>query len=79
MLGLVVGLVMFLGVQKLPVHQAMKDISELIYATCKTYVITQIKFIGILWVLVAIVVVAYFGVLHPLKAGPGAVVIILAY
>ncbi|MBI1948881.1 MAG: sodium-translocating pyrophosphatase [Deltaproteobacteria bacterium] len=78
-LGLVVGLVMFLGVQKLPVHQAMKDISELIYATCKTYVITQIKFIGILWGLVAVVVVAYFGVLHPLKAGPGAVVIILAY
>ena len=77
--GLIVGLVMFLGVQKLPVHQAMKDISELIYATCKTYVITQIKFIGILWGLVAVVVVAYFGVLHPLKAGPGAVVIILLY
>ena len=77
--GLIVGLVMFLGVQKLPVHQAMKDISELIYATCKTYVITQIKFIGILWALVAVVVVAYFGVLHPLKAGPGAVVIILLY
>ncbi len=78
-LGLVVGLVMFLGVQKLPVHQAMKDISELIYATCKTYVITQIKFIGILWGLVAVVVVAYFGWLRPLEAGRGAVVIILAY
>ncbi|MCC7070142.1 MAG: sodium-translocating pyrophosphatase [Deltaproteobacteria bacterium] len=78
-LGLVVGLVMFLGVQKLPVHQAMKDISELIYATCKTYVITQIKFIGILWGLVAVVVVAYFGWLRPLDAGRGAVVIILAY
>jgi K(+)-stimulated pyrophosphate-energized sodium pump len=79
LIGLVVGLVMFQQVQKLPVHKAMLDISELIYATCVTYVKTQIKFIAQLWVLIAVVVGLYFGVMHPLKAGPGATVIILLY
>lgn len=78
-IGLIVGIVMFLKVKALPVHKAMLEISDLIYATCVTYVKTQIKFIIQLWVLIAIVVSLYFGVLHPLKAGPGAVVIILLY
>ena len=78
-IGLIVGIVLFLKVKALPVHKAMLEISDLIYATCVTYVKTQIKFIIQLWVLIAIVVSLYFGVLHPLKAGPGAVVIILLY
>ena len=78
-IGLIVGIVMFLKVKALPVHTAMLEISDLIYATCVTYVKTQIKFIMQLWVLIAIVVSLYFGVLHPLKAGAGAVVIILIY
>jgi K(+)-stimulated pyrophosphate-energized sodium pump len=75
--GLVIGFVMFAQVKKLPVHKAMLDISELIYATCATYVLTQAKFIAKLWVLIAIVVIAYFGVLSPV--GGLNVVIILAY
>jgi K(+)-stimulated pyrophosphate-energized sodium pump len=78
-IGLIVGIVLFLKVKALPVHTAMLEISDLIYATCVTYVKTQIKFIMQLWVLIAIVVSLYFGVLHPLKAGAGAVVIILIY
>jgi K(+)-stimulated pyrophosphate-energized sodium pump len=79
LLGLVVGFVMFLGVQKLPVHKAMKEISELIYETCKTYVLTQARFIAVLWILIAIVVFVYFGLIHPTKLGMLGVVIILAY
>ena len=76
-LGLLIGLVMFMQVKKLPVHKAMLEISELIYATCFTYVVTQAKFIAKLWGLIAIVVIAYFGVLAPV--GAVNVVIILAY
>ncbi len=77
LLGLAVGLVMFAQVKALPAHKAMLEISELIYATCATYVKTQTKFIAKLWALIAVVVVAYFGFLSPV--GAGNVAIILAY
>jgi K(+)-stimulated pyrophosphate-energized sodium pump len=48
----------------------MKEISELIYETCKTYLITQGKFIMILWIFIAIIVVAYFGILRPVPGKP---------
>ncbi|MGH9784848.1 MAG: sodium-translocating pyrophosphatase, partial [Terriglobia bacterium] len=44
-LGLLFGLVIFVQMRNLPVHQSMREISELIYETCKTYLITQGKFI----------------------------------
>ena len=47
----------------LPVHRSMREISELIYETCKTYLITQGKFILILEAFIAVVIVLYFGVL----------------
>jgi len=43
----------------------MRDISELIYETCKTYLITQGKFLIVLWLFIAVVIVLYFGVLAP--------------
>ena len=49
----------------LPVHSAMREISELIYETCKTYLFTQGKFLLFLWVFIAIVIVLYFGILSP--------------
>ena len=60
-LGLIFGLVGFSHLRKLPVHKSMLEVSELIYATCKTYVVTQGKFIILLWVLVAPVIAIYFG------------------
>src|SRR5262249_21821493 len=62
-LGLVLGLLIFMNLKKLPVHQSMRDISELIYETCKTYLITQGKFILILEVFIAVIIILYFGVL----------------
>ncbi|HYW71670.1 MAG TPA: sodium-translocating pyrophosphatase [Pyrinomonadaceae bacterium] len=69
-LGLMFGLVIFMQLKNLPVHRSMKEISELIYETCKTYLTTQGKFIMILWIFIAIIVVAYFGILRPVPGKP---------
>ncbi|MGB0130620.1 sodium-translocating pyrophosphatase [Chlorobium sp.] len=65
--GMLFGVVQYMGIRNLPVHNAMKEISELIYATCKTYLITQGKFILVLWVLIGAIIVAYFGWLRHLE------------
>jgi len=66
--GMVFGIIQYIGIRQLPVHSAMREISELIYATCKTYLITQGKFILVLWVLIGAIIVAYFGWLRHLPA-----------
>ena len=63
--GLVFGLVIYSRLKNLPVHRSMRDISELIYETCKTYLFTQGKFLLLLWLFIAVVIVLYFGVLAP--------------
>jgi K(+)-stimulated pyrophosphate-energized sodium pump len=64
-LGLLFGLVTFTQLRNLSVHRSMLEISELIYETCKTYLITQGKFLLILWVFIAVIIAAYFGWLAP--------------
>ena len=59
-LGMVFGLVQSMQISGLPVHKSMRDISELIYETCKTYLITQGKFLLILWAFIAAIMVWYF-------------------
>ena len=61
--GLLFGLAKFQKLRNLPVHKAMLEISELIYATCRTYLKTQARFIFQLWVLIAGVIVIYFAAL----------------
>ena len=68
--GLLFGLTIYRRLKNLPVHRAMREISELIYETCKTYLITQGKFLILLWVFVAAVIVLYFGVLSPVPDKP---------
>jgi K(+)-stimulated pyrophosphate-energized sodium pump len=77
MLGLLFGLAIYMNLKKLPVHRAMREISELIYETCKTYLITQGKFILILEIFIGIIIVLYFGVLSRME--PFRVAIILAF
>jgi len=77
LLGLVFGFLQFKHVQKLPVHKAMKDISELIYETCKTYLLTQGRFLIILELFLAAIIVIYFGWLMHFAAIK-VVVIVLA-
>jgi K(+)-stimulated pyrophosphate-energized sodium pump len=74
-LGLMFGLAIYIQLKNLPVHRSMKEISELIYATCKTYLTTQGKFIMILWVFIAVIVVAYFGFLRPVPGHPVALTV----
>src|SRR6266852_1871769 len=69
-LGLIFGLVIYTRLKNLPVHKSMRDISELIYETCKTYLITQGKFLLLLWIFIAVVIVLYFGVLRPVPDKP---------
>jgi len=76
-LGLLFGLVIYMQLKNLPVHRAMREISELIYETCKTYLQTQGKFLALLWVFIAAIIVLYFGFLEKMEAG--RVVIILAF
>src|SRR5437870_863631 len=76
-LGLGFGMVIFAQLKNLPVHGSMREISELIYETCKTYLITQGKFILILEAFIAIIIVLYFGLLS--KMEPFRVAIILAF
>jgi K(+)-stimulated pyrophosphate-energized sodium pump len=63
-LGLLFGLAMYKHLQNLPVHQSMLEIAELIYETCKTYLLTQGKFLLILEAFIGAVIVFYFGVLQ---------------
>ena len=63
--GLGFGMFIFMRLKNLPVHRSMREISELIYETCKTYLITQGKFLMLLWVFIAIIIAVYFGWLKP--------------
>ena len=67
-LGLLFGLVIYTQLKNMPVHESMREISELIYETCKTYLITQGKFILILEVFIGAVIALYFGVLQHFSA-----------
>jgi K(+)-stimulated pyrophosphate-energized sodium pump len=68
--GLLFGLAIFVQLKNAPVHRSMLEISELIYETCKTYLITQGKFIMLLWVFIAVIISLYFGWLAPVPNKP---------
>jgi K(+)-stimulated pyrophosphate-energized sodium pump len=62
-LGMAFGVWQYMQLRNLPVHKSMLEISELIYATCQQYLVTQGRFIAILWVFIGSVIVLYFGFL----------------
>ncbi|MBX6332430.1 MAG: sodium-translocating pyrophosphatase [Gemmatimonadaceae bacterium] len=76
-LGMLFGLVIYAQLKRLPVHEAMREISELIYETCKTYLIQQGKFLLLLEVFIGLVILLYFGALQ--HFGAAKVIIILAF
>ena len=73
--GLGFGMVIYMRLKNLPVHRSMREISELIYETCKTYLITQGKFILLLWAFIAVIILLYFGVLQHLEAMRVAIIL----
>jgi K(+)-stimulated pyrophosphate-energized sodium pump len=58
--GLVFGVIIYRQIHRMPVHQSMAEVSELIYETCKTYMITQGKFLMILEAFTAVIMIGYF-------------------
>jgi K(+)-stimulated pyrophosphate-energized sodium pump len=74
-LGLLFGLVFYGQLKRMPVHASMLEVSELIYETCKTYLITQGKFILILEVFIGFVILLYFGFLVNLAAMKVAIIL----
>src|SRR5258706_4187971 len=76
-LGMVFGLIIYMQLKNAPVHKSMLEISELIYETCKTYLITQMKFILILEAFIGTIIVIYFGAIQHLE--PIKVIIILLF
>jgi len=76
-LGLLFGLIIYLQLKRLPVHRSMADVSELIYETCKTYLITQGKFLLILEAFIGVIIFIYFRLLQGMPLG--RVLIILLF
>ncbi len=77
-LGLLFGLVIYRQLKGMAVHASMLEISELIYETCKTYLITQGKFILILELFIGFVILLYFGFLLDFEALKVAVILLFS-
>src|SRR4029453_5382768 len=77
-LGLVFGLVIYSQLKNLPVHSARRGILELIYETCKTFLITPGKFILILEVFIGIIMILYFGFLLHFEASRVLIILIFS-
>jgi len=76
--GLTFGMVIFMRLKTLPVHRVMREISELIYETCKTYLVTQGRFILLLWLFIAVIILLYFGVLEHMEAMRVAIILVFS-
>ncbi len=77
-LGILFGLVILNQLKNLPVHRSMREISELIYETCKTYLVTQGRFLAILEIFIAVIIVLYFGVLEGMAFGRVAIILLFS-
>ena len=78
LLGMAFGLWTFVQLKALPVHKSMLEVSELIYETCKTYLITQGKFILLLWGFITAIMVVYFGALRDFAPGKVAFIVLFS-
>ncbi len=76
-LGLLFGLIIYKQLRGLPVHESMREVSELIYETCKTYLLTQGRFLMILEIFIGVIIGFYFGFLLEFEAS--RVLIILLF
>jgi K(+)-stimulated pyrophosphate-energized sodium pump len=74
-LGLIFGLFIFTRLRNMPVHDSMREVSELIYETCKTYLATQGRFLCILEAFMAVIIIFYFGFMQGLEAYKVAIIL----
>lgn len=74
-IGLIFGLLSFLRLRRLPVHKSMLRVAELIYSTCKAYLVRQGRFLMILWVFITAVILVYYKVLAGFTWGKVGIVV----
>ena len=74
-LGVVYGWMQYIQTKNLPVHSSMAAVSQIIWETCKTYLFQQGKFLAALWVLIAVCMGYYFGVLSHMSVVHVAIVL----
>ena len=77
-LGLGFGIITYSQLSRMPVHTAMREVSELIYTTCKTYLRQQGRFLLLLWAFIATIIVVYYLFLVDFGVGRTAVVILFS-
>ena len=77
-LGLIFGLLIFTRLRNMPVHDSMREVSELIYETCKTYLATQGRFLCILEGFMAVIIVFYFGFMQQMAAYQVAIILLFS-
>ena len=77
-LGFIFGLIIYVRLRNMPVHDSMREVSELIYETCKTYLSTQGKFLVLLECLIAVIIVFYFGLLQGFAAYKVAIILLFS-
>jgi K(+)-stimulated pyrophosphate-energized sodium pump len=77
-LGMLFGIIIFIQLKNLPVHRSMREISELIYETCKTYLTTQGKFILLLEVFIGAIMIVYFGFLRHFEVAKVVTILIFS-
>jgi K(+)-stimulated pyrophosphate-energized sodium pump len=75
LIGAAFGIFQYLQIRALPVHKSMRDVSAIIWETCKTYLFQQGKFLAALWILIALCMIYYFKFLQ--EKTFGSVVVIL--
>jgi K(+)-stimulated pyrophosphate-energized sodium pump len=76
--GFAFGVWAFLGLRRLPVHRSMREVSELIFETCKTYLLTQGRFLLVLQVLIGAIMIAYFGFVQHMEASKVAIILLFS-
>ncbi|MGH7221294.1 MAG: sodium/proton-translocating pyrophosphatase, partial [Nitrospiraceae bacterium] len=77
-LGLLFGLTIYLQLKRLPVHRSMAEVSELIYETCKTYLVTQGKFLLILEAFIGVIIFIYFRLLQGMPLGRVSIILLFS-
>jgi K(+)-stimulated pyrophosphate-energized sodium pump len=77
-LGMLFGLMISTQLKNMPVHSSMREISELIYETCKTYLVQQGKFLLILELFIGVIIAFYFGALLHFSVGRVAIILLFS-
>jgi K(+)-stimulated pyrophosphate-energized sodium pump len=77
-LGIIFGLAVSGHLKRLPVHQSMREVSELIYETCKTYLVTQGKFLFVLWLFIGVVIVFNFKYLQNFETAKVGIILLFS-